>query len=564
MPSDPDAARQIRVETGMPQPVAKILAGMGFLDGAAIDHFMNPRLGDLSDPFRLPDMALAVERIWRAIEQREAVVVYGDYDVDGITSAALLIQILLRLGAAEVSPCLPSRLSEGYGLSIEALQRCFSHCKPRLLITVDCGTNAVESAQFAIRSGVDVIVTDHHEVSGDMSAVTALVNPKRVADDVIRGLAGVGVVFKLCHALIKGGRERQIPEASTLDLRDYLDLAAVGTVADIVPLLGENRILVRHGLDRLNRTESVGLNALMTVAGIRRPVEAWHIGFMLGPRLNAAGRMGDAESALELLLTDYEPRAKEIAAVLDGSNRDRQDIESKIIAEAVTEIDAWFDPSVHYGIVVGRPGWHSGVIGIVASRLAFRYRRPVAVIAFDPQHMGRGSCRSIEGYNVLKGLERCAACLTTFGGHEMAAGFELDADHFEAFKASFNAAAADLLQGQDLRPVQRINAWLNLEEADDALLDCLDRLGPFGQSNPTPVLAVRGVTLSAPPRKIGRNHLGLTLATGLVRRNAIAFGMADREIPSGPLDIAFQLQRNTYQGVESIQLNLQDFRPAQA
>lgn len=543
--------------------------GLGYRDMAEIERFLNPRLSDLSDPFLLPDMEPAARRLQQAILADESIAVYGDYDVDGIVSTALLVQVLHRLGAPVVTPCLPSRQEEGYGLSLAALKRCMAQCKPSLLITVDCGTNDTEAVQLAKTAGIDVLITDHHESSGQRAEALAVVNPKLGQDNNLKVLAGVGVVFKLCHGLLKIGRNQGLPVARAVDLREYLDFVAVGTVADIVPLTGENRILVRHGLTQMNQALAPRWKSLVDIAGIRGAIDAQHIGYGLGPRLNAAGRMGNADTSLELLLTDNMERAHEIAVELDGANRERQKIESDIVAEAMREIDAYFNEHEHYGLVIAKTGWHAGVIGIVASRLVARYRRPVVVVAFDPDSpggrdgVGRGSCRSIKGYHLLKGLERCRQNLVTYGGHEMAAGLEIKRDQYEAFRTAFNQAVKAGLEGRDLRPIQRINAWITLEQVNDALFAAMEALRPFGQDNPVPVLAVRGVRIQGQPRRVGVNHLRFMVGDGRTSRSAIAFRMADMSIPDGPVDVAFTFQKNNFMGNETLELNVQDIRKAE-
>jgi single-stranded-DNA-specific exonuclease len=566
IPGDGPLAIQLAGALDLPLPVAEILMGLGYRDMTEIERFLNPRLSELSDPFLLPDMDPAARRIQKAILADESIAVYGDYDVDGIVGAALLVQVLHRLGARRVAPCLPSRQGEGYGLSPAALKRCIAQCKPSLLITVDCGANDAAAIGLAQKAGIDVVVTDHHESGGRKVEALAVVNPKLGRIDNLKILAGVGVVFKLCHGLLKIGRNQGLGAAQTVDLREYLDFVAVGTVADIVPLTGENRILVRHGLSRMNQSLAPRWKSLVDIAGIRGAIDAHHIGYGLAPRLNAAGRMGNADTSLELLLTDDMARAHEIAVELDGANRARQKIESEIVAEAMREIDATFNAREHYGLVIAKTGWHAGIIGIVASRLAARYRRPVVVVAFGPDSakgrdgVGRGSCRSIEGYHILKGLEQCRQYLLTYGGHEMAAGLDIHKDQYESFQKAFGEAVKVELQGRDLRPTQRINAWITLDQADDALLAAMAALHPFGQSNPAPVLAVRGARIQGEPRRVGVNHLRFTVGDGRTSRPAIAFRMADIAIPAGPLDVAFTFQKNSFMGRETLELNVQDIR----
>ncbi len=564
VPANPGRAAAIRGELGLPPPAAELLAGLDLSEPCEIRRFLKPRLADLSDPRLLPGMDAAVGRLLGAIDGGEDMAVFGDYDVDGVTGAALLTAVLRRLGAARVVPCLPDRQAEGYGLSPAALGRCLQSARPRLVVTVDCGSSSPEAVALAARQGVEVIVTDHHEVRGEPVAARAVVNPKLAGPDALKILAGVGVAFKLCHALVKEARRRGRAGAEAIDLREFLDWVAVGTVADIVPLRGENRILVRHGLAGLNRSQAPGWRALIEVAGFRQEITARNIAFGLGPRLNAAGRLGTAERSLELLLTGDPGRARAIARELDAANRERQEIEARILSEAMAEIDARHDPASHFGIVVGRTGWHPGVIGIVASRLAARYRRPVAVVALDGEGAGRGSCRSIEGYDLLGGLEQCREHLVALGGHGLAAGLEIEEGKLGAFRERFNAVAARALSGRDLRPVQPVHAWVDFAQLDGNLLAILEQFEPFGEGNPRPVLAARGVRVAQPPRVVGGKHLRLTLASDTTRFSAIGFGMAEREIPSGLLDAAFHLQRDTYNGGGELQLNLQDIRPAEA
>jgi len=557
------AVRAVAGQTGVPGPVAEALVRRGLTEGPALDRFLNPRLRTLSDPFELPGMAEAVDRIWAALERDEPVGIFGDYDVDGITSAVLLVEVLSALGS-RATPYIPNRTEEGYGLTAAGLEQCLARTKPRLLITVDCGTNAAEAVDTAVAGGVDVVVTDHHEPSSEKRAAPcALVNPKLGDDPDARQLAGVGVAFKLCHALVKAGRAKGNAAAERIDLREYLDLVAVGTISDIVPLRGENRILARHGLARLGDTRRCGLRALMDVAGVQKPVTAYHVGFGIGPRLNAAGRMSDAGAALELLLTTHVERAQKLSMALDAANRERQATETRILNEAVSLIDRDFDPARHFAVTVGEHGWHRGVIGIVASRLVSRYRRPVAVIALEEDGVGHGSCRGIEAFSLIQALEQCAELLERFGGHELAAGLEVQESKLEALRERLNAVASESLAGRDLREIERIDAWVPLAEADERLYDAVELLRPFGKDNPTPVWASHDVQVLGTPRVVGSNHLKLTFGAQGMRMDAIGFGMGRREIPDGPIDVAFQLQKNTFRGVESLEMKLRDFRAAE-
>ncbi|HYY35041.1 MAG TPA: DHH family phosphoesterase, partial [Candidatus Binatia bacterium] len=371
--------------------IARLLLRKGFCCAEEVQAFLRPRLDSLSDPFLLPQMQAAVSRILAALDQRERIVLFGDYDVDGVTSLALLAEMLCAYGSAP-ELFLPLRMEEGYGLSPESVERCFRHYRPRLLIAIDCGTSSVKEIADLRKRGVDVIVLDHHEPKSALPDCIAIVNPK-TSDSCFEYLCSVGIVFKLCHALLK---TRPLPE---FNLKSKLDLVALGTVADIVPLRDENRVLVQRGAVEIARTSRIGLRKLMQVAGVRPPILPEDIGYRLGPRLNAAGRLSTAEKSLRLLLTHDEGEATMLAAELDRQNRERQEVEKQIFDLAIEKIQDRLDPAREAAIVVGERGWHPGVLGIVASRIARRYHRPTIVIAIDENGIGKGSGRSIEGLN---------------------------------------------------------------------------------------------------------------------------------------------------------------------
>jgi single-stranded-DNA-specific exonuclease len=532
--AEPQVADGIAEAYGFSRAMARALVARGLTDRGEIDKFLNPRLADLTDPFALPGMEKAVELILAHIEQGSSILVYGDYDVDGVTATALMIQVLSGMGAMAV-PFLPHRIEDGYGLGVETLHRCVETYHPNLIITVDCGTSSVDAVREAARLGIDVIVTDHHEPAAEgVAEACAIVNPKLGGcPEEIRMLAGVGVAFKVCHGLVKAARQRKLECAEKVDLKVFMELVAVGTVADIVPLLKENRILVYHGLQLLNKTQSVGLRTLIEAAGITGPVDTYHIGFMIGPRINAAGRLGNAEAALELVLTEQEPRAKILAQQLDDSSRKRQEIEDRIVGEACEDLDRRFDADKDFGLVVAHPNWHAGVIGIVASRIASRYNRPVVVIGMDPDGVGRGSCRSIPGFDLLSHLQQCSPMLRRYGGHAMAAGLEVDQERIAEFAARFNEVCATTLSQGDQRRQLLVDAWIGTGDINDHLYHDQNRLRPFGHSNPLPVWAVRGVTPIFAPRVIGGKHLKLIFTMGGKQREAIGFGMGDREVPGG-------------------------------
>lgn len=556
-----DAARAAALarETGLPPGIAAVLSARGIADAAAADRFLNPRLSEVADPGLIPGVDAAVVRILAALRNRESISVYGDYDVDGVTGSAVLAGVLRRLGG-RVSVFLPERLQDGYGFTVPPLLRCLARDEPRLIITVDCGTGSDEAVAEALRRGVEVIVTDHHEPPPRPAPALALVNPHLGAPPALEVLAGVGVAFKVCHALLKQARALGLPGAAALDLREWLDLVAVGTVGDIVPLTGENRILVRHGIARLNASPSLGLKALAAVAGLKGPLTAHHIGYQLAPRLNAAGRLGGAEEALKLLMTDSKSEAEALAKDLDEANQERRTIEDSIRSEAEAELASAFSADQHFGLVSGRDGWHVGTIGIVASRITSRFYRPCVIIGFDEDGRGRGSCRSVQAVDILAVLEECKDLLVTFGGHRMAAGLTIERANLEPFRERFNRQCRVRWDG-DSHPSVPIDAWVALSEMDRSFVDTLEKLQPFGHGNPAPVWGVRGVRLAGEARPVGRDgsHLKLSILGSGCRMDAIAFRMGATEIPA-EFDLACQVGWNTFRGESSLQLTVQAVR----
>jgi single-stranded-DNA-specific exonuclease len=560
---DEAVAASLSSELELPLPLARILVSRGYDTPEAAASFLSPRLSEVGDPFLLPDMALAVERLIRALREKERIVVFGDYDADGVTSTALLSTVLARMGG-DVVGFLPSRFEDGYGLSGGALERCIEQHKPSVVITVDCGTNSVDSVVVAGASGVDVIITDHHEPAEEVAKPLALINPMLSESESIRLLAGVGVAFKLCHALIKQARV-DLPEAAEgIDLREWLDLVALGTVADVAQLRGENRILVRHGLARLTRASRPGVEALKDVAKVRGDVDAYHIGFALGPRINAAGRLASGHTALDLLVSDDAEVCRTLATELDHTNRERREIEDEIRIAAEAQTDEMFDPEAVFGVVAADEAWHVGTIGIVASRLVRKYQRPAIVIGIDDEGNGRGSGRSIEGLNLVEMLDACEALLETHGGHAMAAGLSIRAENVDAFRERFNELCAAQLKGTDLRPAQRVDAWISLGEVDRNLYEQSLRLKPCGMGNPKPVWGARHVQVAGQPRRVGKDdaHLKLLLAAGGTQLDAIGFGLGPCELPEGPIDIVFEIAEDTYRGHGALQLILKDLGPS--
>ncbi len=503
-------------------------------------------------------MRAAVVRILAALDRQERIVLFGDYDVDGVTSLALLDETLRAYSAvARPELFLPLRMEEGYGLSRESVERCLEQYRPQLLVALDCGTASTGEIAELNKRGVDVIVLDHHEAKSVLPDCVALVNPKTDPASPFHYLCSVGIVFKLCHALLK---TRPLPG---FDLKSKLDLVALGTVADIVPLVEENRILVQRGAIEIAQTSRIGLKKLMQVAGVRPPILPEDIGYRLGPRLNAAGRLSTAEKSLRLLLTRDEVEATALANELDQQNRERQEVERQILAAAVEQIDKSFDPARDAAIVAGARGWHPGVLGIVASRIARKHHRPAIVIGFDENGAGKGSGRSIEGLDLVEALTRCAATLEKFGGHEMAAGLTLREENFARFAEAFRSAARDILSKEALQRCLRLDHELPFSEIDVEFLRWHELLQPFGSGNPQPIFFARAVEPVAPPRVANEKHLIFRLRQGDRYRRAVYFDGAATELPPAPWDVAFRVGMDQYEGQTLVAMRIEAVRAAE-
>jgi single-stranded-DNA-specific exonuclease len=540
---------------GFPPILEHLLRQRGLLADGGLETFLHPRLKDLSDPFQLPDMAAAVARIFQALDGGEKICIYGDYDVDGVTSIALMRRVLRAYGG-DPRVFIPKRSSEGYSLSAAALERCMREGpRPDLMITVDCGTAALAEVKGLAADGVDVVIVDHHEPGPNgLPACAAVVNPKCGVD--LTYLCAAGVVFKLAHALLK---TRPLTD---FDLRDVIDLVAVATIADIVPLVGENRILVCHGLRRLPNTLNAGLWALQKVTGMHGAATSMDVGFRIGPRLNAAGRMDRPEDALEMLLTDDGAHAARLAEKLDGYNRDRQGHEQRMRAEALEMLTAGFDPGKDPVIVLGSRAWHPGVVGIVASRLMRQFHKPTFVIAIDPNGVGKGSGRSIEGVSLVEAIHACQPSLIAGGGHAMAAGLSIAEDQIPAFREMFGEYVRTATNTEQRLPRLYVDAEVDFDDLSLEFLDSYDLLQPFGSSNPQPIFMSRQVYLSEAPQKLKNNHLRFFLRQGYVERDAIFFGGGERALPEPPWDVAFTIDRNTFRGRTTLQIIVQDVRAA--
>ncbi len=558
-----DAARSaaLAAALGLHPLAARILAARGLGDPEAARAFLDPRLADLPDPFLMRGMEGAVARIVAAVERGERIATYGDYDVDGVTSTVLLAGFL-RAAGADVVTYTPHRLVEGYGLNVAAVERLVAG-GARLVVSLDCGITSVAEVAAAAALGVDAVVVDHHTVPVELPAAVAILNPHQPGCGYpSKELAAVGVTFALVMALRRRLRERGRfgdgrPEPN---LREALDLVALGTIADVVPLTGANRILVRHGLEELARSRRPGILALKRVAGIPggAPVSAGQVGFRLGPRINAAGRLDDAGRGVRLLATADPAEAEALAQELDRENQARQEIERRMLEEARADAAARVAAGAR-GLVLAREGWHPGVVGIVAARVAERFHRPAVLIGIA-EGVGKGSGRSIEGFHLHAALAACGEHLERFGGHRHAAGLTLAAARIEPFRRAFEAHAAAALADDDLVPRCRVDGWIAEREATAQVAEALARLGPFGAGHPEPVLALRTRALRARTVGAGGQHLKLGLAGGL---DAIGFGMGERAAGcEGPIEAAFTLGFDEWDGARRLQLRLRDLRPA--
>lgn len=554
---DGEAARIIAAELGVDPAVASLLAARGVRDGSSARRFLTPSLSDVRDPFLLKGMGEAVDRLVLARSRGETVCVYGDYDVDGVTATALLTSFFRQIDI-RCFYYIPNRLEEGYGLSADGLHRAAG--KARVVVSVDCGVNAVAEAELAARLGLDLIITDHHTPGPVMPNACAVINPLQPGCSYpFKSLAGVGVAFNLMVAL--RGRLREtgaFAAGGEPNLREFLDLVALGTIADVVPLTEENRIFVKYGLRELSTSARPGVKALKEVAGVTGSVSCGAVGFRLAPRLNAAGRLEDAARGVELLLETDPARAAASAAELDASNAERQAIEREILADALALIEGKPDMAERKSIVLASGAWHPGVIGIVASRMVDTFHRPTVLIALQ-EGEGRGSARSIPGFHLYDALDACAEHLLKFGGHRYAAGLSLDESNLERFIDRFEEVSAGLLSPDDLVPVLRVDAELAPREVTAELVDAVSSLEPFGPGNPEPLFILSGAEIME-QRPVGDNHLKMRLSKGGRIFDAIGFNLAEKGRLSGAVDIVFSLGWNEWNGRKSLQLTLKDIR----
>lgn len=560
LPCDDAAATTLAAALGVAPLVARLLCQRGLADPELASRFLNPSLDHLHDPLALADMHLAVDRIMGAIAQRERIAIHGDYDVDGVTSTVILRRALELLGA-DVVHFIPERLKDGYGLQPAAIERLHAE-GVRLVISVDCGIRGADAARRARDLGVDLIITDHHEPDATLPPAFAIINPKRTdCRYPDKDLAGVGVALKLVQALCRqADRESWLP--------GFIKIAAIGTLADVVPLVGENRVIAKVGLDLLSRgPHKVGLRSLLDICGLAgKTIDSYHISFMVAPRVNAAGRMSTPDIATRLLLASDEALGEEVrqlAMQLDSENIRRQEEEAEILTAAKKVVTSDPEVGARSVLVVAGDGWHRGVIGIVASKLVDTFHRPAIVLSVE-DGVAHGSCRSIPGFDMLGALERCGHLFIRFGGHKQAAGLALEAERIRELRRAINDVADETLGPDDLMPRLRIDADLTFRGITGGVAAGVASLAPFGAGNPRPVFAARRVEIIDGPRKLKERHLKMALKQDGRIFRAIAWRSAERHDylaeHKAALDVAFSLEQNQYNGETYVELTLADLR----
>jgi single-stranded-DNA-specific exonuclease len=557
LPPDEEAVRDLATALSLPEIVCRLLLIRGYVSAEDAKTFLRPKLDRLHDPLQFLSMDKAVERLARAVRDEELVFIHGDYDVDGISSTTLLTRAIRGLGG-KVTPFIPRRIEDGYDLSDAGVNAAIA-IDAKVVVTCDCGTSAVSAVARLCQAGIDVIVTDHHLPGGELPDCLSVLNPKRNGCGYPdKDLAAVGVAFKLALALARAlGKNENF-------IWGMLDLVALATVADVAPLRGENRVFVRYGLKMLAETHNIGMRALIRASGLAgKPLTAGRIGFILAPRLNAAGRLGHALRGVELLLSENEHQANAIARELEELNNKRQELDHATLEQAREKV-LQMDLDDTFGIVLADETWHPGVIGIVASRLVEEFGRPTVLIALSGEQ-GKGSGRSISKFDLHGALGESRDLLIRYGGHRAAAGVTIARERVADFAARFNEVARSLLAPEDLVPEIRVDLEVNIDGINERLESLFRHFEPFGIGNPSPVLLARNVTLSAPPKVVGKDGLKLVLDTGTGSLEALGWGLAPRasEFHAGTkVDVAFRLERDEYRGESYLQARIADVRAA--
>ncbi len=551
---NPRLVEKLAKSIGINQVTAQVLINRGITNEVEAEQFLNSSLFDLPSPYLLKDMDKAVDRVRQALERVEKIAIYGDYDVDGITSTAILYLFLKNIGA-DVIYYNPDRLKEGYGVNIGAVQK-LKNEGVSLIISGDCGITAKDEVIEAKKLGIDFIITDHHEPPAILPDAAAVLNPHQ--EGCIypgKEIAGVGVVFNLLIALRRSLRDSGFFERGEPNLGEYLDLVALGTVSDCASLRNVNRIFVKEGIKRLSNAKRLGIIALKEVSGTKSKVDTYDIGFKLGPRVNVSGRLNSARLAVELLVSIDMRKARELASILNSENTKRQTIEGNIIRDIITQIKA--SPSVlkMNSLVLASPDWHQGVIGIVASKLVEMYQKPAVIISIQEDGTGKGSARSVEGVNIYDALSKCNELLEQFGGHELAAGLNIRVENINEFRSRFDKAVNDALG--DFTPKLRIDGALNLSDLSDSLVNELGLLSPFGVGNPEPVFIAKSVGVSS-QRLLKDRYLSLKLNDNNRIYDAIWFDPKEQISVPNKIDVVFTPEFNEWNGKKSIQLRVKD------
>ncbi len=554
-------AVELAAEAGIHPVVARLLVNRGITTASEAHTFLNPSLEHLHDPFLLPDLDAAVDRLLKAIRNREKICVHGDYDVDGVTATALLVRVLRALDA-DVDYHIPNRQREGYGLKPEAILAS-ARRGSSVVVSCDCGITAWEAAEAARYRGIDLVITDHHEPGEKLPRAAAVVNPKRRdAAYPFPELAGVGVAFKLAQGLV-----RALDYDEELFTLRFTDLAALGTVSDVVPLLGENRSIVKHGLEALPETKKIGLRTMMKCVGLEnKPLTAHYLAFILGPRINAAGRMYDASTALKLLLTREEEEAYNLVERIENYNNQRRAQQEKVFKEAVRQAERKFEAEMSVLVVSGE-GWNCGVVGIAAAKICELFNRPTIVISRDERRrIGSGSARSIPEFNLIDALHRCRDLLTKYGGHALAAGITIDLSKLDEFEHRINAVASEVLRVEELVPRIDIEAEVSPAELTIELARTVESMEPFGNANPEPLFLSQGLKVGDLRRVGDGSHLKMQLvAPQIPLLDCIGFGLgdvADALAIGDFVDVCYSIRVDDYRDTESIQLVLKGVRPS--
>ena len=561
-PSQPLLTGQLIRELPLSPLLAQCLVNRGLVTKEEVSDFLKPKLKLLADPFLIPNMEVAIERLWKARSNDERLLIYGDYDADGITSTALLVEALTELGW-NVQAYLPGRFDDGYGLSEVSVEKCLKQFEINLLLAIDCGSTSNEAIDCLNKNKVDVIVVDHHQLSNPPPNPVAMVNPQLSNDyPNFQELCSVGLAFKLIHAIVKKGRQEGLQKERDLDLKQYLDLVAIGTVADLVPLVGENRKLLRFGLEQLSNTTRPGLVALKKITNIKSPVSVFNVGFNLGPRINAAGRMENPLAALNLLLAKDIFTAEKNAKLLDDFNLDRQKVERDISTKAIEDIKNKFEPDKDFVIVEGNMEWHLGVIGIVASRVMRKFYRPAFILAKD-ENGWKGSARSIEGFDLAEAMRECDDLLNDHGGHAMAAGVSVKPGQVDAFRERINEVAKKTINSEMFQAPLKLDAETNLSEMTLVRIQEMQQIEPTGQGNPEIQLLIPNLTMSGSIFRMGKDkqHVKFWANDDRESCEVIAWNLKPEDEPKGNFDLAVVPQVNNFNGHLSVQLKLIDWRP---